>query len=141
MDCLSINQKVWVVKRNYMENSFGMNMIETEPFKVAELRVISIQARTNPDRTYITYKLAEEIGYKPEINDMRPFEGLTDEFREDEVFTSFESAILSILEMIDERSGELQEIRQHYLNMLQEHNFKDYGNSNWIDEDLFKMQG
>jgi len=143
MDCLTIGQNVWIIKRNYAENSFGLtNLVEAEPFKIVELKIVSVHARAGFDTEddYVIYKLAEKIGYKPEINDMRPFEGLTNEFKEDEVFTSFSSAVLGVIEMINEKYRELQEIRQHYLNMLQEHNFKDYSKSDWIDEDLFQMQ-
>jgi hypothetical protein len=130
----SIDQTVWIVKRNYMERSYGMRLVEAEPFKIEELKVVNIEARAGFDHplNYVIYKLAEKIGYKPEINDMNGWSGLTDEFREDEVFERFEEAVQSVIEMIDERTDELQEIKQHYLNMLEKDWLKEL--DKWDDE-------
>ena len=128
----SINQKVWIIKRNYTERVYGMkygmnSLVESEPFKVVELRVVNVEAKagfSNED-DYLVYKLAEKIGYKHEVNDMDGgFQGLTDEFKEEHVFDSFDLAVMGIIEMIDERLSELQEIKGHYLNMLEKY-YKD----------------
>ena len=132
----SIDQGVWVIKRNYAERSYGMNVVEAEPFKTEELKVIGISAKAgfDGDPDYMVYNLAEQIGYKPEIND-HSFTEMTTDFKEDEVFDSYDLAILSIIEMIDERAGELQEIKTTYLNILKEHK----EGKQLLENELFEM--
>ena len=123
----SINQKVWIIKRNYTERGYGMSLVESEPFKVVELRVVNIEAKAgySDEDDYLIYRLAEKIGYKPEINDLdHGLQGLTEEFKEEHVYDSFDLAVMGIIEMIDERLDELQEIKGHYLNMLEKY-YKD----------------
>ncbi len=114
-----INQKVWILQWNFVEGQD--RSIVDMPYRIAERRIIGVHGTTEWDKNgndipVVRYSIAKRIGESPILNDMDGgFSSMQIEFREHQIHDSYDSALQAIVQKIDDRINELEEMKSKYV--------------------------
>lgn len=134
----AINQKVWILQWNFDE---GVDRRTVDmPYKILECRITSVHGFTDWDENgydipVVRYSVSDEIGGHTIPNDMDMLRDVRRDFSEYQIHDSYDSALLAIIQKIDDRADTLHEMKSEYINMLEEHK----KGKQLLDDELFQL--